>query len=66
MFWKALKIFIFVITMPLLILILAILHNNIGDSDYSQDELNNAFNQSVNWLQKNNHAIQNEHNSMLW
>lgn len=64
--WKALKILIIIIGVPILLVALAILHNNIGDSDYSQDELNTAFNQSVNWLQKNNTAIQNDHNSMLW
>jgi hypothetical protein len=66
MLGKSLKIFSFIIGAPALILALAILHNNIGDSDYSQVELNNAFNQSVNWLQQNNLTIQNEDNSMLW
>ena len=63
---KTIKIFILLIGVPLLLLALAIAHNNFGESDYTQEELNAAFNQSINWLQQNNPVIQNDHNSMLW
>lgn len=47
-------------------LALTIAHNNVGKTDYTREELNTAFNQSINWLQQNNPVIQNDHNSMLW
>ena len=66
MLWKAFKIFGFIIGVLVAAMILAVLHNNTGDSNYSRTELNTAFEQSINWLQKNNHSIQADHNSMLW
>lgn len=50
----------------ILILSIAITHNNFGDSNFTQKELHTALDRSVNWLQQNNAIIQNDHNSMLW
>ena len=63
---KTIRIFIFIVGIPLLLLALAIAHNNFGEAEYTQKELTIAFNQSINWLQQNNRVIQNDHNSMLW
>jgi hypothetical protein len=61
-----LKIFINTVVLFLLVLILAILNNNFGSSDYTSDDLNNAYIDASGWLEQNNHIIQSDHNSMLW
>ena len=63
---RLIKITSLMISALALVLALAIAHNNFGDAQYPRDELQTAFDKSVNWLQQNNSVIQNEHNAMLW
>lgn len=63
-FWM--KLSVNILGLPVLALAVTILHNNVGNNDYTRNDIQTAYQHSIQWLQQNNHRIQNDHNSMLW
>jgi hypothetical protein len=63
---KFIKITLLIVFLPVIAIALAILHNNFGNDKYTQEDLKQAFNLSMQWLQHNNQKIQYDQNSMLW
>lgn len=43
-----------------------VVHNNYGNARNSNEEIQHAFNDSVDWIKQNRHQIEKVHNPMLW
>jgi hypothetical protein len=43
-----------------------VVHNNFGDGSVSDKDIQDSFNDAVDWLKNNRHQIENTNNPILW